>query len=281
MTRLMRRNSASGEHDPVELEAAARAAYNKAKQAEAAPKDSGLDLEVPRVEAFSKGVYTASEEFDHVPETTSPLAPRPNGNTVPKNTVPKSTVPVSVAKPSAPVAPALGGGWAPAGFAQANKALSEPAAPYPVGTPLEQAVSILGDALREERKRTAAAEERAERLASEMEKLRQKMTEQATIFAQYAQRARVSPACRPACELAHVAHGELVRRGVRCAQGHCRQRLQVKRDGPSNNAWSWPTGAWRRFSRSAAYETRVVGPLHLSVRRCWPPTPFSHTRHTA
>ena len=55
--------------------------------------------------------------------------------------------------------------------------------PYPVGTPIDQAVAFLGEALRHERQRTANAEERAERLAAELDAVRKQMAAQAETFA--------------------------------------------------------------------------------------------------
>lgn len=174
--RTLRRPSMDIDH--VEAEALARSQLNAQKKKQAAANKDAVDLEGPAAASpfISQGVHTAFDDFRDV-DNVSPIAPR---------NVPDAALSPSI-KPSAPaVAPAkvppissVGSGWAPVAY----KVPVERSDAYPVGSSLEQAVTVLSEQLREERKRTAAAEERAERLASELEKVRTQLVEQTLAFA--------------------------------------------------------------------------------------------------
>ena len=191
VTRILRRDSAA---DPIEAEAAARSAARRAaaavkEQEHVAREEEGTSVSI---EWGKSGVHTAFDELFEVNTASPPAPPRRAQPDAPPKPSPKPVAETKVRVAS--------GGWAPTAMtptmapaagmgsttpaATVAKALAEMnLAPYPVAPSLEQAVAHLAEALTEERKRTAAAEERADRLQAEADKAREQLVGQWEIFA--------------------------------------------------------------------------------------------------
>ena len=191
VTRILRRDSAT---DPIDAEAAARSAARRA----AAEKEKGHAMREEEearpveIEWGKAGVHTAFDELFEVKTASPPAPPRRALADAPPTAPPKpSPKPAAVTKIrvssggwSPAVAPAAAGMGSTSPAATVAKALAEMnLAPYPVAPSLEQAVAHLAEALTEERKRTAAAEERAARLQAEMDKVREQLVVQSETFA--------------------------------------------------------------------------------------------------
>ena len=195
MAAIARLSRRSFEVDPIEAEAAARAAARAAeKQAEKLKESVVEEKKMPLPNPWNAGVHTAFDELYDV-NATSPQPP-PRRATETTNTAGASQV--KKLTPSKPKSLPVSLGWAPESNFVSLKASPSPSetvekalaqiptaapAPYPVGTPLDQAVTLLGEQLRAERTRTAAAEAKAERLEAELEQVRKAMEKQAAQFA--------------------------------------------------------------------------------------------------
>lgn len=165
----------------VEREERARAERAKEeKAAKAALAESNKSAYISGAPApvwGTGGVHALVNEEYGIEDPESPVAVRPESETSSNSKV--------VAKPTVtkvPLQPKVhpGAGWGPAGWEGLSQSTAKDAPTPPSNTTADAtsaALLLLGEQLREERKRTQAAEERNAQLEDEIRSLREKLTE--------------------------------------------------------------------------------------------------------
>lgn len=192
VARLARRSS---QQDPIEAEMAARSARRAAEQAQKESQKVVAEDEskAPEIKWGQAGVHALLDDDFVIESSPPPPARRANGSTNgdtkagSKPAGASATPPLSASKPKTQAYPVPTSGWAPNGFASTTMStkdiISAGAASAPSASAvaqngtgsLDQAVALLGEALREERKRSEAAEERCRELEDKVEQVKNEM----------------------------------------------------------------------------------------------------------
>jgi len=175
---LHRRNSQTQDNVEAELKARSqRLADEKARKAEAAAKEKDADQDLtPKVAWGQSGVHTLLDNEYAVSPEPSPTPARAELGQ-PTGTGTKPAVPTSTKKepPKLPIS----SGWAPSGWSFDSNSKDKDVNLTALGKGeagiSATALALLGEQLREERKRTAAAEERNAALEAELREMRDKL----------------------------------------------------------------------------------------------------------
>jgi len=174
---LHRRNSQTQDNVEAELKARSqRLADEKARKAEAAAKEKDADQDVtPKLAWGQSGVHALLDnEFAFSPDAVSPTPARAE---LGQTTTTKPAAPTYTKKES-PKLP-ITSGWAPSGWSLDSSSKDKDATLTALGKGeagvSATALALLGEQLREERKRTAAAEERNAALEAELREMRDKL----------------------------------------------------------------------------------------------------------
>lgn len=199
VARLARRSSQ--DLDPIEAEAAARSARRAAEQAQEKEKQklaASDEPKAPEIKWGNKGVHALLDDDYQIETSPPPPARRADANGDKAKPGDKQTLtpssasrpPNSQAYPVPAAAPASASAWAPTGWSAATVSTKDiisaaaaaappsAAAPLAGGGSLDQAVMLLGEALRAERKRSEEAEERCRELESKLEEAHAAMVDE-------------------------------------------------------------------------------------------------------